>query len=106
MCHRRICDIIIFRGDVLLIRAPQRDGIPQQVPKGRIARGLGSIKGDGPRGPNVRIYVDYSGAGPIPNRASTQTSGRGPLDRTITATALEKIYNEAVAADEREVVLR
>ena len=32
-------------------------------------------------------------------------NSRGPLDRTITAATLEKLYNEAVAADEREVVL-
>ena len=46
MCHRRICDITIFRGDVLLLRASRRPGgIPQQVPEGRIASGSSSING-------------------------------------------------------------
>ena len=108
MCHRRICDVAIFRGDVLLIRASQREGIPaHKVPEGRVARGLGSINGGRPRDPNVRIFVDD---------VNTQSryrivhhhkrGGRGPLDRTITADTLETLYNEAVASDQREVVLR
>ena len=105
MCHRRLCDITIFRGDVLLIRAPQREGIPeQQVPEGRVARGLGSINGGRPRDPNVRIFVDESG-----DRFRIvhhhKRGGRGPLDRTTTAATLEKLYADAVASDQREVVL-
>jgi hypothetical protein len=108
MCHRRICDITIFRGDVLLIRASRRhDGIPQQVPKGRIASGSGSINGQRPRWPNVKIYVDESGEHDRYRIVHEhKRNGRGPLDRTITEATLEKLYAEAVAADQREVVLR
>ena len=106
MCHRRICDITIVRGDVLLIRAPKREGIPeQQVPEGRVARGLGSIRGGRPRDPNVRIFVDES-RDRFRIVHHHKRGGRGPLDRTITAATLEKMYNAADAADEREVVLR
>ena len=72
MCGRRICDISMFRGDVMLPRASQRhDGIPQRVPKGRIASGSSSINGSRGRWPNVKIFSDESGelARPLPNRA-------------------------------------
>jgi hypothetical protein len=106
MCHRRICDITIFRGDVLLIRAPQREGIPQQkVPEGRVARGLSSINGGRPRDPNVRIFISES-RDRFRIVHHHKRNSRGTLDRTITADTLEKMYNEAVAADEPEVVLR
>ena len=107
MCSRRICDITISHGNLILLRASQRPGgIPQQVPKGRIASGSGSINGARGRWPNVKIYVDESGD---PKRYRIvhehKRKGRGTLDRTITATTLEKLYNAAKAADEREVVL-
>ena len=35
-----------------------------------------------------------------------KSNGRGALDRTVNAATLEKLYSAAVAADEREVVLR
>jgi hypothetical protein len=108
MCGRRICDIIIFHGDVVLIRASQRhDGIPQQVPKGRIASGSSSINGSRGRWPNVKIYVDKSGEHDRYRIVHEhKRNGRGTLDRTITADTLEKLYNDAVASDQREVVLR
>jgi hypothetical protein len=95
------------RGDVMLLRASRRDdGIPRQVPKGRIASGSSSINGARGRWPNVKIYVDKSGEQDRFRIVHDhKRNGRGPLDRTITATSLEKLYNEAVAADEREVVL-
>jgi hypothetical protein len=108
MCHRRLCDITIFRGDVLLIRAPQREGIPeQQVPEGRVARGLGSINGGRPRDPNVRIFTDdFDRQSRFRIVHHHKRGGRGPLDRTVTAATLEKLYADAVASDQREVVLR
>jgi hypothetical protein len=91
---------------VLLIRAPHREGIPEQrVPEGRVARGLGSIHGGKPRDPNVRIFVDET-RDRFRIVHHHKRGGRGPLDRTITATTLEKLYNEAVASDQREFVLR
>ena len=108
MCGRRICDIAVIRGDVALLRAPHRVGIPQQqVPKGRVARGLSSIQGQRPRDPNVRIFADDSDG---ENRYRIvhhhKRGDRGTLDRTVTAATLERLYNTAKAADEREVVLR
>jgi hypothetical protein len=108
MCGRRICDIAIIRGDVALLRASQRpDGIPQQVPKGRIASGSSSINGSRGRWPNVKIYVDKTGD---QNRFRIvhehKRGDRGTLDRTVTAATLQRLYDAAVAADEREVVLR
>jgi hypothetical protein len=105
MCGRRICDIAIIRGDVHLLRASRRDdGIPQQVPKGRIASGSGSINGSRGRWPNVKIYLDKSH-----DRYRIvhehKRNGRGTLDRTIKADTLEKMYTDAVASDQREVVL-
>jgi len=107
MCGRRICDISMFHGDVMLLRASRNhDGIPQQVPKGRIASGNSSINGQKPRDPNVKIYVDESGEQDRFRIVHEHKSkGRGTLDRTITANTLEKLYIAAVAADEREVVL-
>jgi hypothetical protein len=92
--HRRICDIIIFHSDVLLIRASQRhDGIPQQVPKGHIASSSSSINGSRGRWPNVKIYLDKSGEHDRYRIVHEhKRSGRGPLDRTITADTLEKLY--------------
>jgi hypothetical protein len=108
MCHRRICDITIFRGDVHLLRASRReDGIPRQVPKGRIASGSSSINGSRGRWPNVKIYLDKSGENDRYRIVHEhKRNGRGTLDRTITATTLEKLYAEAVASDQREIVLR
>jgi hypothetical protein len=107
MCSRRVCDIALFRGDVTLLRASRRlGGIPQHVPKGRIARGNGSINGQRPRDPNVKIYLDESGEHDRYRIVHEhKRNGRGPLDRTVTAATLEKLYSAAVAADQREVVL-
>lgn len=106
MCGRRICDISMFRGDVMLLRASRHHGgIPQQVPEGPIAKGNSSINGKRPRDPNVKIFVDKS-EDRYRMVHEHKRSGRGTLDRTITADTLEKLYNAAVAADEREVVLR
>jgi hypothetical protein len=98
----------MFHGDVMLLRTSQRhDGIPQQVPKGRIASSSSSINGSRGCWPNVTIYVDKSGEQERFRIVHEhKRGGRGPLDRTITATTLEKLYNEAVASDQREVVLR
>jgi hypothetical protein len=105
MCHRRMCDITVVRGDVLLIRAPKREGIPQEkVPEGRVARGLGSVRGTRPRDPNVRIFVDES-RDRFRIVHHHKRGGRGPLDRTITAATLQKMYDGAVAAGADEVVL-
>jgi hypothetical protein len=107
MCGRRICDIAIIRGNVVLLRVSHRLGIPQQVANGRGARGLSSINGQRPRDPNVLVFGNDAGG---PNRYRIvhehKRGARGPLDRTVTAATLEKMYNAAVAADEREVVLR
>ena len=99
MCGRRICDIALFNGDVHLLRVPRRAGIPGKVlPEGRAFRITGA------RDPNVRVFAEESG-----DRFRIvhhhKRNGRGPLDRTITAATLEKLYNAAVAADDREVVL-
>jgi hypothetical protein len=98
----------MFRGDVMLSGASRRnDGIPQHVPKGRIASGSTSINGSRHRWPNVKIYLDESGEHDRYRIVHEhKRNGRGTLDRTITAATLEKIYNEAVASDQREVVLR
>jgi hypothetical protein len=107
MCHRRMCDIAIIRGDVHLLRAPRRVGIPQEkVPEGRVARGFGSVRGTRPRDPNVRIFEDDSDENRFRIVHHHKRGGRGPLDRTITAATLQKMYDAAVAARADEVVLR
>ena len=87
-------------GAVLAVR-------PQQVPKGRIASGSSSINGSRGRWPNVKIYLDKSGEHDRYRIVHEhKRNGRGTLDRTITADTLEKLYADAVASDQREVVLR
>jgi hypothetical protein len=103
MCHRRICDIVIFRGDVVLLQAPKRVGIPEKVPADRPTRITGAPPGQRPRNPNVRIFEDDSGER---FRIVHHHKRGGPLDRKVNAATLEKLYNEAVASDQREVVLR
>ena len=106
-CGRRICDIAIIRGDVHLLRAPRRVGIPQEkVPEGRVARSSGAIRGGRQRDPNVRIFEDESDENRFRIVHHHKSNSRGPLDRTVTAATLAKVYNAAVAAGEREVVLR
>ena len=107
MCHRRMCDITVINGSVMLLRVPKRLGIPQKVPTGRAPRMSGSRRGEKPRDPNVRIFEDDAN-GQIRFRIvhEHKRNGRGPLDRTVTAATLEKVYDAAVAAGEREVVLR
>jgi hypothetical protein len=109
MCHRRICDIIIFHGDVHLLRATQRKGIPvRMISADRPSRITGAPAGQKPRDPNVRIYVDDPDDGKSRFRIvhEHKRNGRGPLDLTITAAKLEKMFNAAVAAGDSEVVLR
>jgi hypothetical protein len=101
MCHRRICDIAVNDGDVFLLRVAKRQGIPEKVPEGRVPRLTG-----GGRDPNVRIFADESGE---QNRFRFvhhhKRGGRGPLDRTITAATLHKLYDAVVTAGSNEVVL-
>ena len=69
--------------------------------------GLASINGQRPRDPNVKLYLDNTGEHDRYRIVHEhKRNGRGSLDRTVTADTLEKMYNTAVAADEREVVLR
>jgi hypothetical protein len=103
MCHRRICDIAIFRGDVVLLKAPKRIGIPEKAPTGRTTRITGARPGETPRNPNVRIFEDDSGDR---FRIIHEHKGRGPLDRKVNAATLENLYNAAVAAGDDGVVLR
>ena len=106
MCHRRICDIIVNRGDVYLVRASQRKGIPEKVPADRPTRWAAGPPGKKPRDPNVRIYVDDADeATRFRIVHEHKRNGRGPLDRTIKAATLEKMVSAAVAAGEPEVVL-
>jgi len=102
MCHRRICDITIFRGDVVLLQAPKRIGIPEKAPTGRTTRITGARPGETPRNPNVRMFEADSGDR---FRIIHEHKSRGPLDRKVNAATLEKLYNAAVASDQREVVL-
>jgi hypothetical protein len=64
---------------------------------------MGGQRGQKPRDPNVRIFADESD-GRFRIVHEHKRNGRGPLDRTVTAETLQKLYNAAVA--EREVVLR
>jgi hypothetical protein len=105
MCGRRICDIGIIGDNVTLLRVSYHLGIPQQTPKWRGPRGLGSIQGQRPRDPNVRIFAD-NGQNRFRIVHEHKRNGRGTLDRTMTSATLERLYSAAVAADEREVVLR
>jgi hypothetical protein len=107
MCHRRMCDITVVHGHVVLLRVSRRVGIPQKVPTGRAPRMLGGRRGEKRRDPNVRIFEDDAD-GQIRFRIihEHKRNGRGLLDRTVTAATLEKLYNAAAAASEREVVLR
>jgi hypothetical protein len=106
MCHRRICDIIVNRGDVLLVRAPQRKGIPEKISADRPMRWAAGPPGRKPRDPNVSIYVDNPDkGGRFRIVHEHKRNGRGPLDRTITAAKLEQMVNAAVAAGASEVVL-
>jgi hypothetical protein len=105
MCGRRICDISIIGDNVTLLRVSYHLGIPQQASKGRGPRGLGSIQGQRPRDPNVRIFADI-GQNRFRIVHEHKRGSRGTLDRTVTAATFEKMYNAAVAAGEREVVLR
>jgi hypothetical protein len=106
MCHRRMCDITVVHGRVVLLRAPKRVGIPQKVPTGRAPRMSGGRRGEKPRDPNVRIFEDDAD-GQIRFRIihEHKRNGRGPLDRTVTAAKLEKMFEAAVAAGANEVVL-
>jgi hypothetical protein len=106
MCHRRICDIAIVRGDVALLRVTQHGGIPQQVPQSRGPRMTGGRVGEKPRDPNVQVYADESGESRFRIVHEHKRNGRGTLDRTVKASTLEKLYNDAVAVGNDEVVLR
>jgi hypothetical protein len=104
MCGRRIGDIACVNSDVALVRAPRRVGIPHGTPKGPRLDVSHAQGNNAPRNANARIFVDESG-----DRFRVhehKRGGRGPLDRTITATTLEKMYADAVASDQREVALR
>ena len=104
MCHRRMCDITVINGRVTLLYALPRVGIPQQIPSGYRAKSLGPAHGQ-TRNPNVRIFTDEA-SGHLRIVHEHKRNRRGPLDRTVTAATLEKLYNAAAAASEREVVLR
>jgi hypothetical protein len=67
---------------------------------------LGRGRGKKPRDPNVRIFEDDADENRFRIVHEHKRNGRGPLDRTVTAATLEKLYNAAAAASEREVVLR
>ena len=78
--YRRICDIVIFRGNVVLLRAPQRKCIPEKVPSDRPTR-FASVPPVGkPRDPNVRIYVDNDRFRIVHEH---KRNGRGPLAQII-----------------------
>ena len=104
MCHRRMCDITVINGRVALLYAPPRVGIPQQIPSGYRVKSLGPAHGQ-TRNPNVRIFANES-QDRFRIVHEHKRDGRGPLDRTITAATFKKLYDEAVAADQREVVVR
>ena len=98
--HLRHCHLSWQRR---FIAGTQREGIPEKVPSDRPTR-FASVPPVGkPRDPNVRIYVDNDRFRIVHEH---KRNGRGPLDRTITATTLEKMYADAVASDQCEVVLR
>ena len=108
MCGRRICDITIVRGAVALRTTEYGVGIPQgQVEEGRAPAYAGTLDGQWARDPNVRIFADKTRE-PVRYRIvhHHKGKGRGPLDRTVTTATLEKLYEAAVAANQREAVLR
>ena len=104
MCGRRICDITVTNGRVALPYAFARMAIPERVPTGYRVKSLGPAQGQ-TRKPNVRIFADEA-SGRFRIIHEHKSNGRGALDRTVNAATLEKLYSAAVAADEREVVLR
>jgi hypothetical protein len=104
MCHRRICDITVINGGVALPYAILRVGIPRQVPSGYRVKSLRPAKGR-TRNPNVRIFADEA-RGHFRIVHEHKRNGRGPLNLTMTAAKLEKLYNAAVTAGDNEVVLR
>jgi hypothetical protein len=94
-------------GSMRLIRVSITVGIPQRVKAGRKARLIGGRLGEKPRDPDPRVQVYVSAAD---DRwriwQEHKRGGRGHLDRTVTSATLEKLYGAALAAGEREVVLR
>jgi hypothetical protein len=102
MCYRRIGDIAMIHGRMGLIRVNVREGIPEgRPPSGRHATASGGRRRPRfkgwvfvcPEGDRWRIWCEHKQA------------HRGPLDRTVTAATLERLYSAAVAAGARKVVL-
>jgi hypothetical protein len=63
------------------------------------------MRGARRRDPNVRIFEDDSDENRFRIVHHHKRNSRGPLDRTITAATLQKMYDAAVAAGANEVVL-
>ena len=108
MCYRRIGDVAMVHGRMSLMRVSMRPGIPQgRPPSGRhpsTVAGNSSRDGKGmhkskgwvfvnPERDRWRIWCEHKGR------------DRSVLDRTITASTLERLYAAALAIGARELVL-
>ena len=118
MCNRLIAEVTMSHGRMQLIRGmSKREGIPQgRPPSGRHATSaVGQTRGrppsgwvvepmtaSGPRRPRYRglVYVEHDRW-----RVWCVHKGRGVLDRTVTASTLERLYAAVLTAGVREVVL-
>ena len=109
MCYRRIGDLGMVHGRMSLIRVSMRPGIPQGRP--RSSRHAASVAGNNLNGKSMRHpkFKGWAFVNPERDRwriwCEHKDGHRSVLDRTITASTLERLYAVALAAGAREVVL-
>lgn len=100
MCNRRLGDLSMTHGRMGLIRASLTIGIPA----GRPSSERHAVASSSRRRARHRGWVFVS----LERdrwRIWCEHKGRGVLDRTVTASTMERLYAAALAARAREVVL-
>ena len=107
ICHRRISDVTMLAGQMKLRRAIMRPGIPQGRPPSRRHATFTPGFGDGK--PGRRPSKGWVFVSPERDRwriwCEHKQARRGPLDRTVTASTLERLYAAALTDGKREIVL-
>ena len=108
MCYRRIGDVAMVHGKMALIRVSMRPGIPQGRPKS--GRHAAAVSGNSSR--ESKRHHKFKGwvfVNPERDRwriwCEHKEHNRGPLDRTVTSSTLERLYAAALATGARELVL-
>jgi len=108
MCYRRLSDISMVHGEMTLLRVGMSGGpAPRRLPKSRpaTAHGGSSLDRGKPRQSRAIVYELGDGRGPWRVFCRHKQADRGHLDRTLTASTLERLYAAALAAGRHEVVL-